>query len=106
MRTKSKILKLYPFLQNDILHVGGQFAHAEMPDEARHPETVPQTSLAIHDDHLNFVRGRNQMIADFFVKVILESPQKQTDLYSCALPVGQSTWRSPLISQPRLLVPH
>ena len=35
VRTKSNMLKLCPFLHNDILHVGGRCANAEMPEEAK-----------------------------------------------------------------------
>ena len=61
VRTKSKILKLYPFLHNDILHVGGRCANAEMPDEAMYPQIVPQKSelarLIIHNAHLKTLHG-------------------------------------------------
>ena len=33
-RTKSGILKLYQFLHNDVVHVGGRCANADMLDEA------------------------------------------------------------------------
>ena len=50
VRTKSTILKLYPFLHNEIVHVAGRCANAEMPDEAMYPQIVPQKSeLAILD---------------------------------------------------------
>ena len=61
MRTKSKILKLYQFLHNDILHVGGRCATAERPDEAMYPQIVPQKSalarLIIHNAHLKTLHG-------------------------------------------------
>ena len=44
VRTKRNILKLDPFLHNDILYVGGRCANAEMPDEAMYPQLVPQKS--------------------------------------------------------------
>ena len=60
VRTKSNILKLYPFLHNDILHVG-RCANAEMPDEAMYPRRVPLKSeiakLVIHDAHLKTLHG-------------------------------------------------
>ena len=61
MRTKRNILKLYPFLHNDILHVGGRCANVEMPDEAMYPQIVPQKSelarLVFHDAHLKTFHG-------------------------------------------------
>ena len=42
LRTKSRILKLYPFLHNEIVHAGGRCANAEMPDEAMYSHIVPQ----------------------------------------------------------------
>ena len=60
-RTKSRILKLYPFLHNEIGHVGGRCDNAEMPDEAMYPQIVPQKSelarLVIHNAHLKTLHG-------------------------------------------------
>ena len=60
MRTKSNIIKLFVFLHNDILHVGGRCANAEI---------VPQKSelarLIIHDPDLKTLHsGTIQTIAE------------------------------------------
>ena len=61
MRTKSKILKLYPFLHNEIVNVSGRCANAEMPDEVMYPQIIPQKSelarLVTHDAHLKTLHG-------------------------------------------------
>ena len=35
VKKESKILKLYPFLDDGVLCVGGRLAHANLPDESK-----------------------------------------------------------------------
>ena len=52
---------MYPFLHNEIVHVGGRRAKAKMPDEAMYPQIVLQKNdlarLVIHDAHLKTLHG-------------------------------------------------
>ena len=44
VKSTSKILKLYPFLFQGVLCVGGRLAHANLPDEATYQRLVPKES--------------------------------------------------------------
>ena len=69
VKPSSKILKLYPFLDNEILCVGGRCANADFSDEAKYPRIVPQKSelarLIILDAHHSTLHGgTTQTIAE------------------------------------------
>ena len=61
VKSSSKILKLYPFLDNEILCVGGRCANTDFSDEAKYPRIVPQKSelarLIILDAHHSTLHG-------------------------------------------------
>ena len=44
VKPKSQIRKLYPFLDNGILCVGGRLVHAGLPEESKLPRLIPQDS--------------------------------------------------------------
>ena len=64
----SKILKLYPFLHEDVLCVGGRLVHANLPDEAKYQRIIPPESqlarLIIANAHEKTLHGgTNQVLA-------------------------------------------
>ena len=68
VKSTSKILKLYPFLFQGVLCVGGRLAHANLPDEAKYQRLVPKESrlatLVIKKAHLDTLHGGpNQVMA-------------------------------------------
>ena len=68
VKSTSKILKLYPFLFQGDLCVGGRLAHANLPDEAKYQRLVPKESrlatLVIKKAHLDTLHGGpNQVMA-------------------------------------------
>ena len=68
VKSTSKILKLYPFLFQGVLCVGGRLAHAKLPDEAKYQRLVPKESrlatLVIKKAHLDTLHGgTNQVMA-------------------------------------------
>ena len=44
VKPKSQICKLYPFLDNGILCVGGRLVHAKLPEESKFQRLIPQDS--------------------------------------------------------------
>ena len=44
VKPKSHICKKYPFLDNDILCVGGRLVHAKFPEESQFQRLIPQDS--------------------------------------------------------------
>ena len=64
----SRILKLYPFLHENVLCVGGRLVHANLPDEAKYQRIVPPESqlarLIIANAHEKTLHGgTNQVLA-------------------------------------------
>ena len=68
VKKSSRLLKLYPFLHEGVLCVGGRLVHAKLPDEAKYPRLVPQEShladLIVRNSHrLTLHGGTNQVMA-------------------------------------------
>ena len=63
VKSTSKILKLYPFLFQGVLCVGGRLAHANLPDESKYQRLVPKESrlatLVIKKAHLDTRRPQS-----------------------------------------------
>ena len=61
VKKESKILKLYPFLDDGVLCVGGRLAHANLPDESKYQRLIPQNShlarLVVSNAHLSTLHG-------------------------------------------------
>ena len=61
VKPQSKLSKLYPFLHESILCVGGRLAQADLPDETKYPRLIPaRTELArlvILDAHHSILHG-------------------------------------------------
>ena len=61
VKKDSKILKLYPFLYNGVLCVGGRLAHANLPDESKYQRLIPQNShlarLVVANSHQSTLHG-------------------------------------------------
>ena len=68
VRKTSRIAKLYPFLYEGVLCVGGRLVHATLSDEAKYPRLVPAEShlaeLIARNSHRTTLHGgTNQVIA-------------------------------------------
>ncbi|XP_043470231.1 uncharacterized protein LOC122503668 [Leptopilina heterotoma] len=54
--SKSSLFKLNPFLDQDLIKVGGRLEHANIPDTQKHPTVLPKhhnvTRIIIRDEHL------------------------------------------------------
>ena len=61
VKQQSKLSKLYPFLHEDILCVGGRLAQADIPDETKYPRLIPEKNelvrLVILDAHHSTLHG-------------------------------------------------
>ena len=68
MKNDRKILKIYPFLYNDVFCVGGRLAHANLPDKNKYQRLFPQSShlarLVVSEAHLStHLGGTTQVMA-------------------------------------------
>ena len=68
VKKTSRLVKLYPFLHEGVLCVGGRLVHATLADEAKYPRIVPAESylaeLIIKNSHrVTLHGGTNQVIA-------------------------------------------
>ena len=62
VKPKSQIGKLYPFLDNGILCVGGGLVHARLPEESKFQRLFPQDShlerlVVLNSHHLSTLHG-------------------------------------------------
>ena len=68
VKPKSQICKLYPFLDNGILCVGGRLVHAKLPEESKFQRLIPQDShlarlIVLNSHQLTLHGGTSQTIA-------------------------------------------
>ena len=68
VKPKSQICKLYPFLDNGILCVGGRLVHAKLPEESKFQRLIPQDShlarlIVLNSLQLTLHGGTSQTIA-------------------------------------------
>ena len=42
VKSSSKVIKLYPFLHDGVLCVGGRLVHSNLPDETKYQRIVPK----------------------------------------------------------------
>ena len=68
VKKTSKLVRLYPFLHEGVLCVGGRLVHAELDDEAKYPRLVPVESrlaelIILHSHKVTLHGGTNQVIA-------------------------------------------
>ena len=68
MKPKSEICKLYPFLDNGFLCVGGRLVHARLPEESKFQRLISQNShlarlVVLNSHQLTLHGGTSQTIA-------------------------------------------
>ena len=68
VKSSSKIIKLYPFLHDGVLCVGGRLVHSNLPDETKYQRIVPKESelarLIVNEAHrITLHGGTNQVVS-------------------------------------------
>ena len=78
VKKKRKILKLYPYLNDDMLCVRGRLAYANLSDESNYQRLIPQSShlarLVVSNAHLSTLHGgTTQVMAHIRIRFWIQS---------------------------------
>lgn len=69
VKKRSSLRKLSPYLEQDLLRVGGRLQDAKVPQEIKHPIILPKNSrlthLLIRDAHLKLLHGGNLLTTNY-----------------------------------------